>query len=136
MSLESERTLGGERALPTPSLYRRLRVFQPSATSIPVRFVGADGALREVRAVELCGRVVGAYRMRRVDACRFRIVALGVDAEQRGKGIGRWLLGHAIGVAESKGARFVDAPLAETGLFAALGFECGTCAWRLRLTPE
>ena len=126
----------GERMLPAPSLYRRLRVFQPSATSMPVRFVGADGALREVRAVELCGRVVGAYRMRRVDACRFRIVAIGVDADHRGKGIGRWLLGHAIGVAESKGARFVDAPLAGTGLFAKLGFERGTSAWQLRLTPE
>ena len=126
----------GDRMLPAPSLYRRLRVFQPSSDSMPVRFVGVDGAPREIRAVELCGRVVGAYRMRRVDACRFRIVALGVDADHRGKGIGRWLLGHAIGVAESKGARFVDAPLAETGLFAALGFERGNCAWELRLTPE
>ena len=35
----------------------------------------------------------------------FVIRSLIVDQANRRKGIGRWLLGHAIGVAESKGGR-------------------------------
>ena len=61
------------------------------------------------RVAKVDDAVVGAYEVERVSALRFRIKALWVDAAFRGKGLGRWLLGHAIGTAESQGGREIEA---------------------------
>lgn len=86
--------------------YRDLGMFEPFPGELPVDLVGA-GDPEAVRVAKLDGAVVGAYRLRRLAATRFLLAALGVRPAYRGRGAGRWLLGHALGVAESKGGRCV-----------------------------
>lgn len=85
---------------------RDARVFRPCPGEAP--WPDADPAWTRVAKVD--DAVVGAYEIERVSALRFRIKALWVDAAFRGKGLGRWLLGHAIGTAESQGGREIEAP--------------------------
>lgn len=110
--------------------YRDVEVLTPRAAEMPVAIVGADVEPAEVRVAKLRGRLVGAYRLVRVDEQRFAIRALGVCVPARGHGVGRWLLGHALGVAESRGGRFVQAPDGAAGFFRRAGFaenEHGLC---------
>lgn len=88
--------------------YRDLRVFEPFAGELPADIVGA-GDPGAVRVAKLDGAVLGAYRLERLRGVRFALRALGVYAPYRRRGVGRWLLGHALGVAESKGGRSVEA---------------------------
>ena len=50
-------------------------------------------------------KIFGIYELDRLDRGIFILRSLIVDQAHRRKGIGRWLLGHALGVAESKGGR-------------------------------
>ena len=115
-------------------------VYRPFPGEVPGDLVGAGASLDDVRVAKLDGhgsqrRIVGAYRLVQVDARRFEIAALGVYPEFRGAGIGRWLLGHAIGIAESRGARMVDAK-GPAGFLRPVGFTLRTGGYRLVLTPE
>ena len=116
--------------------YRDVDIYPPYPHEDPRHLVGPadDGEL--VRVAKLDGRVVGAYRLVRTGQTRFAIKALVVEANYRGHGIGRWLLGHAIGIAELKGGRVIDAPLAAGKFFAQSGFEPVGDTLRLALTPE
>ena len=116
--------------------YRDVDIYPPYPHEDPRHLVGPadDGEL--VRVAKLDGRVIGAYRIVRTGEVRFAIKALAVDENYRGHGIGRWLLGHAIGIAELKGGRVIDAPLAAEGFFAHGGFEPVGHILRLNLTPE
>ena len=52
-------------------------------------------------------------------------------------GVGRWLVGHAIGVAESRGGRQLLAPLAGPGdFFLGLGFQGQPNDYRFTMIPE
>lgn len=83
------------------------------------------------------GRAVGAYVMQPLDATRFEILNFVVAAGYRRRGLGRWLLGHAIGLAESKGARvIVLRGRAPRGIFARVGFVAEGADAVLRLVPE
>lgn len=125
--------------------YRDLRLFEPYPDELPVDLVGA-GELATVRVAKLDGVVVGAYRLRRQAATRFELAALGVHPPYRGRGAGRWLLGHALGVAESKGGRSVlvaaaDCPqarrfLRQAGFGAAAQGEAAGSAMVFHMTPE
>ena len=88
--------------------YRDLRVFEPFAGELPADIVGA-GNPGAVRIAKLDDVVLGGYRLERLRGVRFALRTLGVYAPYRGHGVGRWLLGHALGVAESKGGRSVAA---------------------------
>ena len=120
-------------------------VYRPFPGEVPADLVGADASLDDVRVAKLHGqgsqshgsqsRIVGAYRLVQVNASRFEIAALGVYPAFRGAGIGRWLLGHAIGIAESRGARTVDAK-GPAGFLRPVGFTPRTGGYRLVLTPE
>ena len=116
--------------------YRDVDVYPPYPHEDPRHLVGTadDGEL--VRVAKLDGCVIGAYRLVRTGETRFAIKALVVDENYRGHGIGRWLLGHAIGIAELKGGRVIDAPLAAETFFAQGGFEPAGNILRLNLTPE
>ena len=46
------------------------------------------------------------------------------------------MLGHAIGIAESRGGRVVEAPDAARGFFLKAGFAPEDGRFRLHLTPE
>ena len=120
-------------AAATPFSYRQVKIGPPLADEAPQP---ADDGLDVVRVARWQGRVVGGYRLTRVAPLRFGIAALVVCEGFRGWGVGRWLLGHAIGVAESKGARIIDAPCSATGLFRAVGFEAGERGLQLQLAPE
>ena len=116
--------------------YRDVEVYPPYAHEDPAHLVGvaADGEL--VRVAKLDGRVIGAYRLARTGETSYTIRAVVVDENHRGRGVGRWLLGHAIGIAELKGGRVVDAPLAAREFFAKAGFKPAGDMLRLGLTPE
>jgi len=60
-----------------------------------------------VRVAKRDGRLVGAYGIRPLSATRYELVALAVAEGYRRQGLGHWILGHALGLAESKGAREV-----------------------------
>ena len=113
----------------------RATVYRPFPDEMPVDLVGDDAPLDDVRVAKLDGSVVGAYRLARVADDRFAIVALAVRAAHRGVGIGRWLLGHAIGIAESRGGRTVEA-CGPAGFLVPMGFVASGARFRLDLTPE
>ncbi|MDE0036660.1 MAG: GNAT family N-acetyltransferase [Gammaproteobacteria bacterium] len=116
--------------------YRDVDIYPPYPHEDPRHLVGPadDGEL--VRVAKLDDRVVGAYRLVRTGEVRFAIKALVIDENYRGHGIGRWLLGHAIGIAELKGGRVIDAPLAAKRFFVESGFEPVGDMLRLELAPE
>jgi len=116
--------------------YRDVDIYPPYPHEDPRHLVGPadDGEL--VRVAKLADRVVGAYRLVRTGEVRFAIKALVIDENYRGHGIGRWLLGHAIGIAELKGGRVIDAPLAAKRFFVESGFEPVGDMLRLELAPE
>ena len=116
--------------------YRDVEIYPPYPHEDPADLVGTAGDGELVRVAKLDGRVVGAYRLVRTAETRFAIKALVVAEGSRGHGIGRWLLGHAIGIAESKGGRVVDAPLAAEQFFAQSGFRLAGKILRLVVTPE
>lgn len=60
------------------------------------------------RVARYSGEVIGVYVLARHTPTRFELMNIAVREDFRGKGVGRWLLGHAIGVAESKGAREIE----------------------------
>ena len=87
------------------------------------------------RIADLGEAEVGAYEIKRLGPTRFRIVGLRVTEEFRQLGIGRWLLRHAIGTAESSGAREIEAPPIGS-FFQHHGFRGEADVLRLTLTPE
>ena len=121
---------------PAKFSYRDVDVYPPYPHEDPRHLVGVAGVGELVRVAKLDGRVIGAYRLVRTGQTRFAIKAVVVDENYRGRGIGRWLLGHAIGIAELKGGRVIDAPLAGERFFGRSGFESAGDILRLSLTPE
>ncbi len=104
-----------------------------------------DGVVAEllsanfVRVAKHDDRVVGAYALRPLTPTRYELVALVVDAGYRRQGLGRWLAGHAIGLAETKGGREVVARPADAAarrFLADLDFHPDGDALLLTLTPE
>lgn len=86
------------------------------------------------RVAKLSGTVIGAYEIRRVAPTRFRILGVWVADGYRRNGLGTWLLGHAIGLAEGNGAREIDAPPHQ--FYVSHEFEPNADTLRLRLQPE
>ena len=66
-------------------------------------------------------RVIGVYALARNQPTLFELMNIAVVEGFRGTGLGRWLLGHAIGLAESKGARAVEVGTGNSS-FGALKF--------------
>lgn len=92
-----------------------------------------------VRVAKYGDRVVGAYALRPLTPTRFDLVALVADVGYRRQGLGRWLAGHAIGLAETKGGREVVArptDAAARRFLAGLDFRPDGDAVLLTLTPE
>ena len=81
--------------------------------------------------------VAGAYVVESLTPTRFRLRLLVVAPGYRGKGLGAWLLGHAIGLSESKGAREILIPETRPrSLFTRVGFIPEDANLLLTLTPE
>ena len=60
------------------------------------------------RVAKLDDAVIGVYALKRIDATSFELMNIAVAESYQGTGLGRRLLGHAIGLAESKGARVIE----------------------------
>ena len=81
------------------------------------RYLGDD----YTRIAKYDDRVIGVYALARHAPTVFELMNIAVAEEFRGTGLGRWLLGHAIGLAESKGARVVEVGTGNSS-FGALKF--------------
>ena len=118
---------------------RKVPIYRPYADEMPWELLpdGLDGPDPNLtRIAKLGGEVIGVYVIEPVNALLYRINALVVAEHHRRQGLGRWLLGHAIGICESKGAREISAPPTGSQLFAHRGFERTPKGHRLQLTPE
>lgn len=129
---------------------RDAKIFRPYPDEVPwdlLESVGADeAALRQVleqtllRVAKYEDRVIAAYGILPLTPTCFELVALVVAEGYRGRGLGRWLLGHALGLAESRGAReiLVRGPglAARPEFLTGVGFIESDGALRLTLTPE
>jgi len=60
------------------------------------------------RIAKYADRVIGVYALARHEPTVFELMNIAVAEDYQRIGLGRWLLGHAIGLAESKGARTVE----------------------------
>ena len=117
--------------------YRDVRIFPPFPDEVPQQIVDAGGAVDDVRVAKLDGTVIGAYWLTCALGERFEIKALGVCERCRGRGVGRWLLRHAIGIAEVRGGRVIEVSCQAPAAFLQdSGFSCEDGVFRLRLTPE
>ena len=114
-------------------IHRRVEVFRPYPDEHPYELLASVGeedwqTAEFVRIAKLDGEIVAAYAMDRgmdtgidrgtdTDFLRYRLWCLVTAPALRKQGLGRWMMGHAIGLAESKGARSVVLPgLAEQHL--------------------
>ena len=117
--------------------HRDLVIAPPDEGNVPACLVGPGASAADVREARLGGQVVGGYRIERLGGTHFRVVAVVVVPAWRHRGFGTWLLRHAIGLAESRGARVIDASPADAGaFFRASGFVPSGTGMRLALTPE
>ncbi len=83
------------------------------------RWLGAE----TLRIAKLHDDIAGVYAMDRTDTTRFSLHGVVVVPALRKQGLGRWLVGHAIGVAESKGGRYLHArPSGRSCIYARIGF--------------
>jgi len=126
---------------------RDLEMYRPWRDEMPWDLLISSGANEEalgevleldlVRVAKLDGRIVGAYGIRPLTPTCFELVALAVADGWRGKAFGRWLLGHAIGLAESRGGReILVRGRRHAGFLGRFDFEPSGADLRLVLTPE
>lgn len=116
---------------------RQVEIFKPYANELPEQLLvdaGADEAQLAawlqapiLRVAKLQDELLAAYAMQRDDQQTFALHGVVVEPRRRKQGLGRWLTGHAIGVAESKGGRrlLLVAPTARgqfTRMFTHMGF--------------
>ena len=81
-----------------------------------------------VRVAKQDDIILGGYLLEPPEhALTWRILRLAVSPNARGQGLGYWLLGHAVGVAESRGAAEITINLSDShparNLFLRYGFE-------------
>ena len=124
---------------------REVAVFRPYPDEFPDElFSVLPHALEDriahsefVRIAKVGRETVAAYAMDRGSDQGFVLHAIVVGEPWRGRGLGRWFVGHAIGVAESKGARYLVIPDASNSRFLdGLGFFATSVGQRFDLVPE
>lgn len=110
---------------------REIEVFKPYANEFPEHLLAeADEAVvtawqaaETLRIAKQREEILGVYAMQRIDSAWFELLGVVVAQPARHQGLGRWLVGHAIGVAESKGGRHLRVRASGgSRLFAAMGF--------------
>ncbi len=85
---------------------------------------------------------IGAYVVRARSATSFALDYLYIDPDYRQRGLGRWLMGHAIGLSESKGARELTvAASTDCDFLQRYGFALrkapeGAAQWHFEFHPE
>lgn len=129
-------------------LAHELQIFYPWAAELPVDLLRLGGLAPElesklvgqpmIRVAKIERRIVGVYLTVAESDTRHRLIALAVLPEERGRGIGSWLVGHALGVSETRGARevTVSAGTPADGIFERLRFTRDADQWRMAIDPE
>jgi len=125
-------------------LLRDVRIFRPYPDEIPWELLRRDDApdreypeSAQMRVAKLGAEVIGVYVLEPAETLRYRLLDLVVAPGYRGRGLGRWLLGHAIGLTESRGGReLLVRGQAPHRFFASIGFEPDGTDLKLVLTPE
>ena len=127
--------------------FREIEVFRPYPNEMPEDLLWAEGyddtevqtclAAEMVRVAKRGDEILALYSMASGDGRTYLLHAVVVAPGVRKQGLGRWLVGHAIGVAESKGARHVRVGSNKgSRFFRALGFVPDTEGQRFDLIPE
>ena len=120
---------------------RDVPIFRPSTSDSLCKIFGESTCLSDltyVRVAKLDKEILGGYHMRREADTEFAIYKVRVAPIAQGKGLGGWLLGHALGLAEAKGGRCVsinDDSYAEFYLKHRFAINDNGLL-RLELTPE
>lgn len=126
---------------------RDVEVFKPYANEVPEDLLWAENmaevdvqiwlSAEILRIAKLGEEVLGVYALDRGDGTTYELRGVIVAPAWRRHGLGRWLLGHAIGVAESKGARHIFfASACARRFFAGIGFAEAAAGQRFDLIPE
>jgi len=90
-----------------------------------------------VRVAKRQEEVLGVYSMDPGNGETFQLHGFVVLPQWRKQGLGRWFLGHAIGVAESKGGRHLLCPVRRPKQFLTeVGFVNSDQGQRFDLIPE
>ena len=95
---------------------RDVSIFRPhaiEATIDPLLCVLKAPDLELVRVAKWLGEVVAVYQLTQMTETEFALVSIHVEAGHRRKGLGTWMLGHAIGLAEARGGRSIEVVFAE-----------------------
>ena len=95
---------------------RDVSIFRPhaiEATIDPLLCVLKAPDLELVRVSKCLGAVFAVYPLTQMTEPEFALVSIHVEAGHRRKGLGTWMLGHAIGLAEARGGRSIEVVFAE-----------------------
>ena len=129
-------------------LYRQIRIYYPYPEDFPLALLQQAGltapeleAARTeplLRVAKFDGRPVGVYLLVREGTDRFRMRGLAIAEDFRSRGLASWLVGHSLGVAETKGGREVVSAHhdALAGLLQRLGFVLQNGEWRMEIVAE
>ena len=126
---------------------RDFEVFRGDPAALPEAMATALATIAPapevLRVAKLGERIIGCYAMNEstpIDdqsARSFSLAMVIVEPNYQGNGVGRWLVGHAIGVAESKGGRHLEARLSgPADFFRGLGFHVTDDGFRFDMYPE
>ena len=126
---------------------REVELFRPYSNEFPENLLWDAGAdetcvarwqsAEIVRIARYQDELAAVYAMDRPEPTQFILHGLVVAQPLRKQGLGRWVVGHAIGVAESKGGRHIQLPASGgTRCFSRIGFVTDGSGWRFDLIPE
>jgi len=142
---------------------RDTEICRPAAADVPWSLlytadadrdrVAAYAKLELTRVLRLreSRQIIGVYVLQQLSALHFQVHNFAVERQMQGQGFGRRLLGHALGLAESKGGRVVDmfvgnstskeTQMRTLRILQRYGFvrakdEAGCMRMRFELTPE
>ena len=126
---------------------RDYEVFRGDPAALPENMAAVLSSLVRppdvLRVAKLGELIIGCYAMHEptpVDdhvVRTFSLVMVMVEPKYQGNGVGRWLVGHAIGVAETEGGRHLAAQLAgPAAFFAGLGFQATAEGFQFDMYPE
>lgn len=126
---------------------REVEVYKPYSNEAPEALLMDEGfsdvqidewlACDLLRLAKRGEDVLGLYAMNIADGETYQLLGIVMAPWARKQGVGRWLVGHALGVAESKGGRHVlFAGQAKRRFFGAIGFVSTELGQRFDIIPE
>ena len=127
---------------------RDYEVFRGDPAALPADMAEIYGAMQPrpdvLRVAKFEQQVIGCYAMRSPESALvggnpgpFELGMVMVSEAYQRTGVGRWLVGHAIGVAESKGGRELLVPLTGPAeFFEGLGLQRVPGGFLYAMYPE